>query len=89
MKTCPYNIQRFLELKKMKISVEFFYIFLIFAQDLECGYKLEPPYGGGSNEYPHSTFWSKNKKNRHTPAYLVLLYKSGMLGVFIARICFP
>ena len=24
---------------------------------------------GGSNEYPHSMFWSKNKKNRYTPAY--------------------
>ena len=29
----------------------------------------------GSNEYPQSMFWSKNKKNRHT---LVLLYKSGV-----------
>ena len=24
---------------------------------------------GGSNEYPQSMFWSKNKKNRYTPAY--------------------
>ena len=23
---------------------------------------------GGSNEYPQSMFWSKNKKNRYTPA---------------------
>ena len=30
---------------------------------------LEPPRRGGSNEYPQSMFWSKNKKNRHTPAY--------------------
>ena len=24
---------------------------------------------GGSNEYQQSVFWSKNKKNRYTPAY--------------------
>ena len=46
----------------------FFYIFLIFAQNIDCGYTLEPPHRGGSNEYPQSMFWSKNKKNRYTPA---------------------
>ena len=44
-------------------------IFLIFAQNIDCGYMLEPPRRGGSNEYPQSMFWSKNKKNRYTPAY--------------------
>ena len=43
-------------------------IFLIFAQNIDCGYMLEPPRRGGSNEYPQSMFWSKNKKNRFTPA---------------------
>ena len=43
-------------------------IFLIFAQNIDCGYMLEPPRRGGSNEYPQSMFWSKNKKNRYTPA---------------------
>ena len=28
-------------------------IFLIFAQNIDCGYTLEPP---GSNEYPQSMF---------------------------------
>ena len=46
----------------------FFDIFLIFAQNIDCGYTLEPPRRGGSNEYPQSMFWSKNKKNRYTPA---------------------
>ena len=46
-----------------------FDIFLIFAQNIDCGYTLEPPRRGGSNEYPQSMFWSKNKKNRFTPAY--------------------
>ena len=35
-------------------------IFLIFAQNIDCGYMLEPPRRGGSNEYPESMFWSKN-----------------------------
>ena len=43
-----------------------FDIFLIFAQNIDCGYTLELP--RGSNEYPQSMFWSKNKKNRYTPA---------------------
>ena len=46
-----------------------FYICLIFAQNIDCGNTLEPPRRGGSNEYPQSMFWSKNKKNRSTPAY--------------------
>ena len=46
-----------------------FDIFLIFAQTIDCGYTLGPPRRGGSNEYPQSMFWSKNKKNRYTSAY--------------------
>ena len=41
-------------------------IFLIFAQNIDCGYTLEPPQRGGSNEYPQSMFWIKNKKNMFT-----------------------
>ena len=50
----------------------FFDVFLIFAQIIDCGYTLEPPRRGGSNgsnEYLQSMFWSKNKKNKYTPAY--------------------
>ena len=57
-----------------------FDIFLIFAQNIDCGYTLEPPRRGGFNEYPQSMFWSKTKNigiPLHTP---VLLYKSGVLG---------
>ena len=43
--------------------------FLSFAQNKNCGYTLEqPPHRGNSNEFPQSMFWSKNKKNRYTPA---------------------
>ena len=51
-----------------------FDILLIFAQNNDCGYtleppRLEPPRRGGSNEYPQSMFWNANKKNRYTPVY--------------------
>ena len=69
-KTCPCNIERFfLALKienfQLKNKID---IFLIFAQNIDCGYTLEPPRRCGSNEYPQSMSWSKNKKNRYTPA---------------------
>ena len=38
-------------------------IFPISAQNIDCGYSLEPPRRGGSNEYPRSMFSSKNKEN--------------------------
>ena len=31
-------------------------VFLIFAQNIDRGYTLEPPHCGGSNEYPRSMF---------------------------------
>ena len=34
----------------------FFDYFLIFAQNIDCGYTLEPPQWGGSNEYQQSVF---------------------------------
>ena len=38
-------------------------IFLISAQNIDCGYSIEPPRWGGSNEYPQSMFcaeiWKK------------------------------
>ena len=33
--------------------------FLISAQNIGCGYSLEPPRRGGSNEYPQSMFWAE------------------------------
>ena len=54
--------------KNENFQLKNFDIFLIFAQNIDCGYKLEPPRRGGSNEYLQSMFWSKNKKNRYYPA---------------------
>ena len=63
---------------------------LILAQNIDCRYTLEPPRQGGSNEYPQSMFWSKNKKNRYTPAYpQFFCIKVGFKRVYISRTCFP
>ena len=42
-------------------------IFHISAQNIDCGYSLEPPRRGGSNEYPQSMFLSRYKKIMYTP----------------------
>ena len=42
---------------KAKLGFSGLYInFLISAQNIDCGYSLEPPRRGGSNEYPQSMF---------------------------------
>ena len=38
-------------------------IFHISAQNIDCGYSLEPPRRGGSNEYSQSMYLSRNKRN--------------------------
>ena len=37
-------------------------IYFIFLLKTYCEYSLEPPRRGGSNEYPQSTFFNRNKK---------------------------
>ena len=41
--------------------------FHISAQNIYCGYLLEPPLRGGSNEYPQPMFLSRNKKSNVYP----------------------
>ena len=36
-------------------------IFLISVQNIDCGYSLEPPQWGSSNEYPQSMFWAESE----------------------------
>ena len=57
-------------------------IFHISAQNIDCGYSLEPPRRGGSNEYPQSMFLSRNKKNNAYPLKPNFKYiKVGFKGV--------
>ena len=67
-----------LALKIENFQLKNFDIFLIFAQNIYYEYTLEPPRRGGSNEYPQSMFWSKDKQNRYTPSNPSCLYKIGV-----------
>ena len=60
-KTCPCNIQRFLNLqKKMKnFQQKKIEIFNFFTQNIDYGYMLELPRRGSSNEYPQSVLDQK------------------------------
>ena len=59
-------------------------IFHISAQNIDCGYSLEPPRRGGSNEYPQSLFLGRNKKNYVYPCKPQFYYtKVGFKGVKI------
>ena len=42
-------------------------IFHISAQNIDCGYSLEPPHQGSSNEYPQSMFWAEIRLIMYTP----------------------
>ena len=48
LKTLPPKIEIF-QIKNSDI-------FHVSAQNIDCGYSLEPPHRGGSNEYPQSMF---------------------------------
>ena len=58
------------------------------AQNMDCGYSLEPPRRGGSNEYPQSMFLSRNKKNN---VYLCIpqfyYIKVGFKRIKIIEVC--
>ena len=70
--------------KKRKFSVKNSDIFVISAQNIDCGYLLEPPQWGGSNRYPQSMFLSRNKKNNVNPSEPQFYYiKVGIKGVNI------
>ena len=61
------NIQKISPPKTENFSYKNFDIYHIFAQNIDCGYTLELPRRGSSNEYPQSMFLSRNKKIMYTP----------------------
>ena len=78
------NILRILPSKNEKFQIKNSDIFLISAQNMDCGYSLEPPRRGGSNEYPQSMLLSRNKKNNVYPCKPQFYYiKVGFKGVEI------
>ena len=59
-------------------------IFHISTQNIDCGYSLESPRQGGSNEYPESMFWAEIRKKYVYPCKPQFYYvKVGFKGVKI------
>ena len=67
MKTRLFKYIENFTTKNWKFSDKNSDIFHISAQNTDCGYSLEPPRRGGSNEYPESMFLWRNKKNNVYP----------------------
>ena len=54
--------------KKLKIfRLKTLIFFHISAQNIDCGYSLEPPRRGGSNEYLQTMFYAVIRKNNVYP----------------------
>ena len=78
------NSLKILPPKNKNFQTKYSDIFHISAQNIDCGYSLEPPRRGGSNEYPQSMFLSRNKENNVYPCKLHFYYiQVGFKGVKI------
>ena len=86
------NILETLQPKKGKFSDKNSDISHISAQNIDCGYSLEPPRRGGSNEYPQSMFLSRSKKNNVYPCkpqfYYIEVALKGVKIIYIINIMF-
>ena len=83
------HIQTYSKFQRQKLKI-FRYknsdVFHISAQNIDCGYSLEPPRRGGSNEYPQSMFLSRNKKIIYTPVNpSFTIWKWGLRGSTLYR----
>ena len=61
----------------------------MFAQNIDCGYMLELPQRGSSNEYPQSIFGTKNKKIGILCKPQFCYIKVGYEGVNFSLTSFP
>ena len=61
-------IENFSSQNKKKFRQKNCDIFHISVQNVDCGYSLEQPRRGGSNEYPQFMFWAEIRKITYTPA---------------------
>ena len=78
------NILKILPPKNVNFQIKDSDIFHSSAQNIACGYSLELPRRGSSNEYPQSMFWSQNKKTNVYPCKPQFYYiKVGFKGVNI------
>ena len=61
------NIWKILQQKMDHFQIKNSDIFYISSQNIHCGYSLEPPRRGGSNDNPQSMSFSKIRKIMYTP----------------------
>ena len=61
------TILKILPPKNENFQIKILIFFLFSAQNIDCGYSLEPPCWGGSNEYPQSMFRAEIRKNNVYP----------------------
>ena len=66
-KTRHFKYTEILPPKNENFQIKNSDIFHISAQNIDCGYSFEPPWWGGSYEYPQSMFLNRNKKNNVYP----------------------
>ena len=83
-KTCLYNFD---SLKPHFYIVKLgftgvYIIFLISAQNIDCGYSLELPHRGSSNEYPQSMFWAETWKISEFFIRKLLFFDSKIFSIF-------
>ena len=79
------HTEKFTTKKNGNFQIKILIFFYISAQNIDCGYSLEPPRRGGSNEYPQSIFLSRNKKTYTpvNPSFAIL--KWGLRGSKLYR----
>ena len=84
-KTCLFKYTENFTTKNWKFSDEILiFLFIFLLKNIDCGYSLEPPRRGGTNEYLQSMFLSRNKKNNVYPCKPQFYYiKVGFKGVKI------
>ena len=68
------------------------YFFLFLHQNISCGYSLEAPWWGASNEYSQHTFLWRNKKKMFSwyPLHIRCGYSLEQLGIVMSthKLCF-
>ena len=72
------------------VKLEFtgvYIIFIISALNIDCGYSLEPPLRGGSNEYPQSMFWADIWKISEYFYLKIFLFLEVTFSLYL-KVCF-
>ena len=78
------NILKILPTENENFQIRNSDIFFIPAQNIDCGYSLEPPQWGGSTEYPQYNYVrAQKRKIMYTPVNPSFTIKNGVKGVKI------